>query len=87
MWEQYSILDVPPTVLYSLGLPIPNEFEGRVTKEAFTDDYLRANPIVIGGAPGKVMEPATVSRKAMSPYSEEEEETIYSNLRALGYLD
>jgi predicted AlkP superfamily phosphohydrolase/phosphomutase len=86
MWEQYSILDIAPTMLYSLGLPVPKEFEGRVAKEAFTDDYLRSNPMVIG-EPSMGMEPTKVLRKAKPPYTEEEEKTIYSNLRALGYMD
>jgi hypothetical protein len=86
MWEQYSILDIAPTMLYSLGLPVPKEFEGRVAKEAFTDDYLRSNPMVIG-EPSMGMEPTKVVKKAKPPYTEEEEKTIYSNLRALGYMD
>lgn len=84
--EQYSILDVAPTVLYCLGLPVPSEFEGSMAKEAFADDYLRSNPMVIS-EPSIGMEPTKVVKKTESPYTEEEEKTIYSNLRALGYMD
>ena len=33
--EAVSILDVPPTVLWHLGVPIPNVYEGRVLRDAF----------------------------------------------------
>ncbi len=33
--EPVSLLDVPPTVLWSLGLDVPVEYEGRVLRDAF----------------------------------------------------
>jgi hypothetical protein len=38
-----SILDVPPTLLWWLGLEIPGEYEGRLLRDAFTaSDAARA---------------------------------------------
>jgi arylsulfatase A-like enzyme len=34
--ESVSLLDVPPTILFSLGAEIPSSYEGRVLREAFT---------------------------------------------------
>lgn len=80
-----SILDVAPTVLYSLGLPIPADFEGEVVREGFTAEALAAHPINIGQAcgTGDGGEPAATA----TPYSQEEEDTIYAQLRALGYME
>jgi hypothetical protein len=37
--------DVVPTVLYSAGLPIGRDMDGRVLTDAFTDDLLRQNAL------------------------------------------
>jgi predicted AlkP superfamily phosphohydrolase/phosphomutase len=83
--EARSILDVAPTVLYSLGLPIPADFEGEVVKEGFVPNVLAQNPIVVGKARG--VDNNSPSVAPVSPYSQEEEETIYAQLRALGYME
>lgn len=41
-----SILDVPPTILWATGVPIPKEYEGRVLVEAFA----RAQPAGVHSA-------------------------------------
>ena len=43
-----SIVDVAPTLLYSLGLPVPGDIEGQVPVEFFTADHLKENPIRVG---------------------------------------
>ncbi len=45
-----SIVDVPSTLLYSLGLPVPADFEGRVPAPAFTDELVESRPVTIGPA-------------------------------------
>lgn len=82
--DQYSILDVAPTLLYSLGLPVPKEFEGQVTKEAIRPDHLKVQPIIMGkgGDAGTTLAP---SEHSESPYTDEEEKEILAQLRALGY--
>jgi hypothetical protein len=39
-----SILDIAPTVLYLLGLPVPRDMEGRVLSEGLDPAWLAANP-------------------------------------------
>ena len=80
-----SILDVAPTVLYSLGLPIPADFEGEVIKDGFTAEALAANPVIAGTACGPEAKDNSVA--PVNPFSQEEEETIYAQLRALGYME
>ncbi len=39
------ILDLAPTILYCLGLPIPREMDGRVLERAFDRAFKARNPI------------------------------------------
>ena len=43
--NELSILDIAPTVLYSLGLPLPEELQGRVPVEIYQDVYLKDHPV------------------------------------------
>lgn len=40
-----SILDVTPTVLYLMGLPVARDMEGRVLTEMVDEEFARANPL------------------------------------------
>ncbi len=40
-----SLLDVAPTVLYLMGLPVARDMEGRVLTELVEEDFARANPL------------------------------------------
>lgn len=80
--KEASIMDVAPTILYLLGLPIPTDMDGRVLEEALTSSYLRSNPI-------KYAKEAEDSAGFPSEKRDEvykDEEKIKSKLRALGYL-
>jgi predicted AlkP superfamily phosphohydrolase/phosphomutase len=40
-----SVLDVTPTVLYLMGLPVARDMEGRVLAELLEEDFARAHPV------------------------------------------
>jgi hypothetical protein len=40
-----SILDVAPTILYLLGLPVARDMEGRVLAEIVTPEFADENPL------------------------------------------
>ena len=40
-----SILDVAPTILYLMGLPVARDMEGRVLTEIVEEDFARAHPL------------------------------------------
>jgi len=40
-----SVLDVAPTILYLLGLPVPRDMEGRVLTEMLDPDFAREHPV------------------------------------------
>ena len=82
MIEQQSIIDIAPTLLYSLGLPIPEDFEGYIIGSAFEPDYLAENPVEIGAAS---VPPATyVSRRSGPELEADAEDSIIDRLRSLG---
>ncbi|MBC8263849.1 MAG: alkaline phosphatase family protein [Anaerolineales bacterium] len=74
------LIDIAPTILYALGLPVPEDMDGRVLTEVFTQEHLAANP-VRQGAPS--MAPPAVEKHT----DEEADAIIAERLRALGYLD
>lgn len=36
-----------PTILYAMGLPIPQELDGQVVEALFTQDHLKAHPLAL----------------------------------------
>ena len=77
--ESHNIADVGATLLYSLGLEVPVDFDGRVAEGVFTRQHLQQNPIVMGSA---TMGP---NRDQEAEYITDEEK-IKAQLRILGYL-
>lgn len=74
-----NIMDVAPTILYLMGLPIPSDLDGKVITPALDEQLLASTAIMQGAALG--------SRDQVVPdYSDEEAEEVKERLRALGYL-
>ena len=84
--EQLRIADVAPTVLYSLGLPIPQSMEGQVATSAFTVDHLMYNPMSITSEaiPGRGAGAGFGQTGESLPEAAAEE--IRERLKALGYM-
>ncbi len=80
--DQSAIEDVTPTLLYALGLPIPDDLDGQVLSELFTSAWQADHPL----RTQHVAETEAVS-KAPYPYSVEEEALIAEHLKGLGYLE
>ena len=78
--EGARIVDLAPTILHLLEVPVPGNMDGRVLLEALVDG--EAAPVLTSAHATTVPEPA-----AQGSYSAEDEETIVRRLRALGYLD
>jgi predicted AlkP superfamily phosphohydrolase/phosphomutase len=78
--EGAAILDIAPTVLHVMGLPVPSDMDGRVIEDAFKDGYMEAFPL-------RFIEPtAEGMTKDGVGYTEEGEEEILERLRGLGYM-
>jgi predicted AlkP superfamily phosphohydrolase/phosphomutase len=80
--RELSILDVAPTVLYSLALALPAELEGRVPEEIYLDGVLQKHPVrKTAGSGTGLHEHAAVATEM------EDEETVLERLRELGYIE
>jgi predicted AlkP superfamily phosphohydrolase/phosphomutase len=77
--QHANITDLAPTILYSMGIPIPSDMDGRVLTEAFAADYLSAVPI-------RYTDDLSQRPTGQDQYSLEDEEEIKERLRGLGYV-
>ncbi|HWP45788.1 MAG TPA: alkaline phosphatase family protein [Candidatus Limnocylindrales bacterium] len=76
------IIDLPSTILYLLGVPVPDDLEGRVLMEAFQDTYRLKNPIRTRQVGGGGWEKTDVDT-----YSDEETLEISERLKGMGYIE
>ncbi len=75
-----AIQDIAPTILHTMGLPVPADMDGQVLANAFDGEYMAAFPVRIG-------EPASsTGDTAGTDYTEEGEKEIMDRLEGLGYL-
>ena len=82
-----SIRDIAPTALHLLGLPVPEDMDGKVITHALTEEFMASHPVqtaapqsFVGGGRGGM-------EFAGGFASEEDEKLIRQRLTALGYLD
>lgn len=80
-----DIVDVTAIVAYSLGLPVPADFEGTVPERLFQADWQATHPVTIG----PVTKGASHTQKETAPHSVEDEqrEEMLAQLRLLGYIE
>ncbi len=76
-----SIPDLAPTILWMLGVPVPEDMDGRVLSEAFDDAFVAAHPLERSAGDG------TGAASAPREYDEAEEAEVMQRLRDLGYLN
>jgi predicted AlkP superfamily phosphohydrolase/phosphomutase len=81
--KDVSIMDMAPTILYLLGVPIPEDMEGRVLEEVFEAVFLGTHSI----AYQKQSEAEAQPEDQGGSYTEEEAEKIKERLTGLGYLE
>lgn len=75
------VMDVPATLLYLHGVPIPEDYDGRVLSAVFAPEFVLANPVTFQS--GDTDSPSLVE----IPYTREQEEELIQRLKALGYLE
>jgi predicted AlkP superfamily phosphohydrolase/phosphomutase len=83
--SELSILDVAPTILYSMGLSVPSDMSGRVPEEIFDPDELRRRPVerVVSQAPAA----PSHAKPSSVVFDADAEATMMKRLRALGYVE
>jgi predicted AlkP superfamily phosphohydrolase/phosphomutase len=89
---QQSIVQMAATLMYSLGLPVPCDFEGDVIRGAFATEFLAGRP-VLSGPPTEPLTSCAAGQRAPSQgaprndSSSEEDRAVIERLRALGYVE
>ena len=79
--ENAQLIDLAPTLLYLLGVPVPEDMDGKVLTSIFRLDFLGAHPLQAGDASG------VSETRRTSGYTDEESAKVEERLRALGYLE
>lgn len=78
-----SILDVAPVLLHTLGLPIPEDLEGRVPGALFEPEYLRLHPIAFESPTRS----SSLTGVQLPEPDRRMEAEVMGQLRALGYME
>ena len=81
-----SVMDVAPTILYSLGLPVLTEMDGQVLMQAFYSRFVARNPVREVTVTDLTMATQAIDHSP-DVYSHVEAAAISEHLKALGYLD
>jgi predicted AlkP superfamily phosphohydrolase/phosphomutase len=76
------LIDIVPTLLYYMGVPLPSSLEGRVAMELFEAELIKATPV----CKFQKMENKNDTPERYE-YSNEEKELIQQRLKDLGYID
>jgi len=77
-----EIIDLAPTILHLLGLPIPDDMDGKVLTGMLTDAYQASHPLRYADTSSET----GPGEDQSDGYSAEEEAEIEERLKSLGYL-
>ena len=77
-----NITDVAATLLYSLGLDVPSDFEGKVPQAMFTAEQLERRPIMIGSSTQ-----GAAKNDDAAAMGQDEKAQIMAQLQLLGYME
>jgi predicted AlkP superfamily phosphohydrolase/phosphomutase len=75
------LLDVTPTTLYSLGVPLNDDMDGRPLLDLFTDEFNAMRTLDTRARSGGDL------ADRVDPYTVEEEDEIMDRLKGLGYIN
>ncbi len=79
--DSSDIVDLAPTILALMGVPVPSDMDGQVLADLFTDHFRASLKITAGPGPEVVRE-----HYKPTELSTEDEEAVRERLKGLGYL-
>lgn len=77
--EGARLIDMAPTLLYLLGLPVPDDMDGQIIKGLVDEKELAARPV-------EFLHKGEGDEDAAASLTDEEEEELRNRLSGLGYL-
>jgi len=75
-----NIVDIAPTVLYAINIPIPTYMDGKILKNIFTENFLQQYPERYKKTD------LFVDKVSNEVFTEDESEEIKERLKGLGYF-
>jgi predicted AlkP superfamily phosphohydrolase/phosphomutase len=78
--EGAGLEDIAPTLLHTMGFPVPEDMDGSVLTSILKEDWLESNPV-------RTVNPELFADKDRDVYSAEEEDVIKDRLAGLGYIE
>ena len=82
MVDSRKIVDVCPTLLHSLGLPVPSDIEGEAATTFFSADWLAQHPVKKGAKTRSV-----ARRQLEQEMDDKEKKQMIEQLQMLGYME
>ncbi len=79
-FDGLSLQDITPTILYSMGLPIPQDMDGKAFTQIFLSERTKESPVVTESDADRSTHTAKV-------YSSEDTREIKRRLKSLGYIE
>lgn len=81
-----NIVDLFPTIMYQMSLPIPDDADGKVLTDAFKSEFLKTNLVQHEHLPESYKETEDAS-STKDVYSKEEADKVKEFLQELGYIE
>ncbi len=75
-----SVVDIPTTVLHLFGVPIPQDYDGRVLMQYISEEFMATAPVRFQEGDSEL------ARRIETPFSQEEMKSLEERLRGLGYI-
>lgn len=79
IFQPANIMDIAPTILYMMGLPVPENMDGKVLIDLFDEEYMTRHQV-------ELLSSEDGEEREGQEYGPDEEEIISERLRQLGYL-
>ena len=74
-------MDLLPTILYAMDLPVPGDLDGRALVDIFAPEFVQGKELAFAESTG-----ALLRSEMPDLYSAADEEDVARRLRGLGYL-